>query len=344
MSGFDSNPFADPEAGLGGHSENKKSTEELIDDFNPFAVDQFANQQPAASQPAIMQPSTSTEQPPPYTVSSSIPAPVASSLSATQSVTDDLQRRQEELDRKAAEIDRREKEMNQNIQASTRTNNFPPLPKWFPIKPCFYQDFNVDIPGECQKIVKAHFYLWMSYCILLLVNVGGALGSLITNSASQAGTTFGLSILYFILFTPCAFVCWYRPVYKAFRSDSSFNFFFYFFVFFIQFCANCIQAIGINGSGTCGFINGIGSTQDHLAVGIIMIIIGSLFASCAVIAMILLLRVHRIYRSSDASFSKAQQEFSQGVMQNKTVRQTATSVASEAARSAAEQTFTDVRH
>lgn len=71
-------------------------------------------------QPAIMQPSASTEQPPPYTVSSSIPAPVASSSAVTQSVTDDLQRRQEELDRKAAEIDRREKEMNQNIQASSK--------------------------------------------------------------------------------------------------------------------------------------------------------------------------------------------------------------------------------
>jgi|SRR6218665_915749 len=30
--------------------EQKKTTEELIDDFNPFAVDQFANQPPAASQ------------------------------------------------------------------------------------------------------------------------------------------------------------------------------------------------------------------------------------------------------------------------------------------------------
>lgn len=342
MSGFDSNPFADPEAGLVKH-EQKKTTEELIDDFNPFAVDQFANQPPAASQPAIMQPSTTAEQPPPYSAPFVSP-PVASSSSATQGVTDDLQRRQEELDRKAAEIERREREMNQNIQASARTNNFPPLPRWFPIKPCFYQDFNLDIPTEFQKLVKAHFYLWMSYGILLLVNVGGALGSLVTSTVPQCGTTFGLSILYFILFTPCAFVCWYRPVYKAFRLDSSFNFFFYFFVFFIQFIANIVQCLGIDGSGTCGFINGLQSINKNVAVGVIMIIIGVLFAICAGLAMIFLIRVHRIYRSSGASFSKAQQEFAQGVMRNKTVQQTATSVATEAARSAAEQTFTDVRH
>lgn len=31
------------------------------------------------------------------------------------------------------------------------------------------------------------------------------------------GVGFGLAILWALLFTPCSFVCWYRPVYKAFR-------------------------------------------------------------------------------------------------------------------------------
>jgi hypothetical protein len=37
-----------------------------------------------------------------------------------------------------------------------------------------------------------------------------------TSDASN-GTAFGLSILWFVIFTPCAFLCWYRPIYKAFR-------------------------------------------------------------------------------------------------------------------------------
>lgn len=57
----------------------------------------------------------------------------------------------------------------------------------------------------------------VAYCLLLFVNIGIALASLITRSVSQSGSTFGLSILYFVLFTPCSFVCWYRPAYKAFR-------------------------------------------------------------------------------------------------------------------------------
>uniref|UniRef100_A0A8D0FEA3 Secretory carrier-associated membrane protein n=1 Tax=Strix occidentalis caurina TaxID=311401 RepID=A0A8D0FEA3_STROC len=40
-------------------------------------------------------------------------------------------------------------------------NNWPPLPENFPVGPCFYQDFSVDIPVEFQKTVKIMYYLWM---------------------------------------------------------------------------------------------------------------------------------------------------------------------------------------
>lgn len=38
-----------------------------------------------------------------------------------------------------------------------------------------------------------------------------------TDLSTEAGTTLGLSILWVLLFIPASFVCWYRPVYKAFR-------------------------------------------------------------------------------------------------------------------------------
>lgn len=34
---------------------------------------------------------------------------------------------------------------------------------------------------------------------------------------SSHGVDFGLAMLWFLLFTPCSFVCWYRPLYGAFR-------------------------------------------------------------------------------------------------------------------------------
>lgn len=69
-----------------------------------------------------------------------------------------LQRRQEELDRKAAELDRREQQLQGNVP---QLNNWPPLPDNFCVKPCFYQDFNLEIPPEFQKLVKHLYYTWM---------------------------------------------------------------------------------------------------------------------------------------------------------------------------------------
>ena len=44
-------------------------------------------------------------------------------------------------------------------------------------------------------------------------------------------------------------------------------------------------------------------------------------------------QIHRIYRSTGASFAKAQQELAQGVLSSKTVQQTAGNMAASAARS-----------
>jgi len=48
-------------------------------------------------------------------------------------------------------------------------------------------------------------------------------------------------------------------------------------------------------------------------------------------------QVHRFYRTTGASFTKAQREFAEGVVTNRTVQQTATGVAASAARGAVDQ-------
>lgn len=44
---------------------------------------------------------------------------------------------------------------------TVRENNWPPLPLWCPVKPCFYQDFSTEIPADYQRICKMLYYLWM---------------------------------------------------------------------------------------------------------------------------------------------------------------------------------------
>ncbi|KFO35423.1 Secretory carrier-associated membrane protein 1 [Fukomys damarensis] len=325
------------------------------------------------TQPAIMKP---TEEHPAYTQ-------IAKEHALAQA---ELLKRQEELERKAAELDRREREM-QNLSQHGRKNNWPPLPENFPVGPCFYQDFSVDIPVEFQKTVKLMYYLWMFHAVTLFLNIFGCLAWFFVDSSR--GVDFGLSILWFVLFTPCSFVCWYRPLYGAFRSDSSFRFFVFFFVYICQFAVHVLQAAGFHNWGNCGWISSLTGLNQNIPVGIMMIIIAALFTASAVISLVMFKKVmehrrvgadikehtvlryavsgpltkaapqpvlalegteqcslmetfrvvHGLYRTTGASFEKAQQEFATGVMSNKTVQTAAANAASTAATSAAQSAF-----
>lgn len=50
------------------------------------------------------------------------------------------------------------------ISSTEKVNNFPPLPKFIPLKPCFYQDFEADIPPQHLSLTKRLYYLWMCEC------------------------------------------------------------------------------------------------------------------------------------------------------------------------------------
>jgi len=185
------------------------------------------------------------------------PAPITPAASSSAAPTNpkienipghaDLLKRQEELERKEAELERRERQMNfllQSSGANVQPNNWPPLPSWFPIKPCFYHDISLEIPLDFQKTVRYLYYLWMVYVVALFFNVLGNMTFWIIISKNsdpdspatgetEAPGNFAKSLLWLVIFSPCS-MCWYIPAYRAFKSDSSFNFFIFFFIFFFQ--------------------------------------------------------------------------------------------------------------
>ncbi|XP_075595191.1 secretory carrier-associated membrane protein 1-like isoform X3 [Balearica regulorum gibbericeps] len=175
------------------------------------------------------------------------------------------------------------------------------------------------------------------HTVTLFLNIFGCLAWFYIDATR--GVDFGLSILWFLLFTPCSFVCWYRPLYGAFRSDSSFRFFVFFFVYICQFAVHVLQAAGFQRWGNCGWISSLTGLNKSIPVGIMMIIIAALFTISAVISLVMFKKVHGLYRTTGASFEKAQQEFAAGVMSNKTVQTAAANAASTAATSAAQNAF-----
>lgn len=315
------NPFADPSvqkavAGTG---------QANLEDYNPFDKQKVEAKNNATTNssgqgPAVMNPTQ--ELPPPYTQSGQ-----------QQISTADFQRRQEELERRARELERREEELR-NAPHNVRQNNWPPVPSFCPFQPCFYQDINVDIPVEFQKIVNYLYYLWVAHASVLLANLIVAM--LYIFVGGDKGTTFGLALIYFFLFIPASFLCWFRPAYKAFRDDSSFNFMVFFFVFFFQMLISILYTLGIDSTGSSGLILGFSSlsgTGGQIFVGVLMILVGVGFGLLALADFYLLVRIHKMYRSTGASMAKAQAEFTTGVMKNETVRQAAAEAAREGVRS-----------
>ncbi|XP_038017783.1 secretory carrier-associated membrane protein 3 [Motacilla alba alba] len=321
------NPFQDPAA-------LQARPGAVLDGYNPFESD--------APPPPFQTPSVAPPPPvpaaaqPPRKASPTEPRNYGSygSQASAAAATAELLKRQEELNRKAEELDRREREL-QNAAlggAQTRLNNWPPLPSFCPVKPCFYQDIPVEIPADFQKTVTTMYYLWMASTIALFLNFLSSLAWFCVDPSSGSG--FGLSILWALLYTPCSFVCWYRPMYKAFRSDSSFNFFVFFFVFFAQNVMYVLQAIGIPNWGFSGWILSLIALRTNKAVAVMMILVSLSFTAVAVLGIIMLKKIHSLYRRTGASFQKAQEEFAAGVFSNQAVRTAAANAAAGAATNA----------
>ncbi|XP_044309411.1 secretory carrier-associated membrane protein 4 isoform X2 [Varanus komodoensis] len=174
-----------------------------------------------------------------------------------------------------------------------KVNNFPPLPKFIPLKPCFYQNLNDEIPIDYQLIVRRIYQLWIFYSITLVVNLVACLAWWI---GGGYGINFGLAMLWLALFSPCSYVCWFRPVYKAFRSDSSFNFMLFFFLMGMQLLLSILQTIGFSGWGACGWMSAVLFYSTNVGAAVIMTFSAMMFTISTVVMLFCLFRSRRIAR------------------------------------------------
>uniref|UniRef100_A0A8C5P2N6 Secretory carrier-associated membrane protein n=1 Tax=Jaculus jaculus TaxID=51337 RepID=A0A8C5P2N6_JACJA len=293
------NPFQDP-AVIHHRPSQQYAT---LDVYNPFENREPSQAyEPPAPAPAQLPPPSAPSLNSSRKLSPTEPKNYGSynTQASAAAATADLLKKQEALNRKAEELDRREREL-QNVAlggASSRQNNWPPLPSFCPVQPCFFQDISMDIPQEFQKTVSTMYYLWMCSTLALFLNFLACLASFCVETRNGSG--FGLSLLWVLLFTPCSFVCWYRPMYKAFR----------------------------------GWISAIVVVRINAAVAVLMLLVALLFTGIAVLGIVMLKRIHSLYRRTGASFQKAQQEFAAGVFSNPAVRTAAANAAAGAAENA----------
>ncbi|KAM6039291.1 secretory carrier-associated membrane protein 3 isoform 1-T1 [Chlamydotis macqueenii] len=150
------NPFQDPAA------LQPRPGPAALDAYSPFGG---GAPPPPYQAPSAAPPAAAAAAQPPRRASPTEPRNYGSygTQASTAAAAAELLKRQEELNRKAEELDRRERELQNAAlgSAATRLNNWPPLPSFCPVKPCFYQDIPVEIPADFQKTVSTMYYLWM---------------------------------------------------------------------------------------------------------------------------------------------------------------------------------------
>lgn len=251
-------------------AQNTSTQQRGLEDYNPFEAENEAKPNArVGGGPVAPLPFQQQQQLPTGNMTTA-----GSSQMPPQLSLEEFHRRQAELDRKAAELDRREREINSAGGGAARLNNWPPLPDKCCFQPCFYHDIDQEIRIEFQKTVRNLYYVWILYAGVLFANVLGALILMIHDGEIKG---FVSAVIFAFLFTPASFMCWYRPAYKAFKADSSFDFMVFFFIFFCQTVVTIIQT-------TLSFISaitGFGSSAGGILLGIFLLLIACGFGVCA---------------------------------------------------------------
>uniref|UniRef100_A0A6G1SCR4 Secretory carrier-associated membrane protein n=1 Tax=Aceria tosichella TaxID=561515 RepID=A0A6G1SCR4_9ACAR len=250
---------------------------------------------------------------------------------------EELERRQQELDLRAAELAAREEALRQSAGEFRRQHNWPPLPSACPLKPCFFQDINVDIRPEFQRTVQLGYHLWISFVFTQLLNILSAI-LLLSYSVPDAGQNISFGLMTSIFLVPLTYMAWFRPLYKAFKNDSSFNFMVFFFVFFMQTLIVGLWSLGLPAQGPCGLYVAIKNMSVSVFLAIVLFTCTACWMVFTVASVLYLLKVHSIYRSSGASMAKARSEFTQGIISNQYVQQAAVNAARETINQATQPT------
>ncbi|XP_076933684.1 secretory carrier-associated membrane protein 1-like [Bidens hawaiensis] len=148
---------------------------------------------------------------------------------------DDFKTKEKELKAKEAELKRREQDLKRKEDAIARSGIVLEEKNWPPFFPIIHHDIPNEIPIHLQKIQYVAFTSFLGIVVCLLWNLVAVTTAWIKG---EGPTIWFLAVIYLISGVPGAYVMWYRPLYRAMRTDSAlkFGWFFLAYMFHIAFC------------------------------------------------------------------------------------------------------------
>lgn len=210
-----------------------------------------------------------------------------------------MKKKERELKAKEAELNRREQDVKRREDAAARAGIFLDSKNWPPFFPIIHNDISNDIPIYLQRLTYVAFTSLLGVFGCLLWNIVAVTAAWIEG---QNVTIWFLSLIYFIVGVPLAYLLWYRPLYRAFRTESAVNFgwFFLFYLVHIGFFifAAVAPPVVFKGKSIAGILPAILLIGDNAIVGILYFVGFGLFCVEVLISFWVIQQVYMYFRGS----------------------------------------------
>ena len=194
---------------------------------------------------------------------------------------------------------KREQEVKRKEEAAARAGITLEEKNWPPFFPIIHHDIANEIPIHLQRLQYVAFTTFLGLFVCLLWNIIATTAAWIKGEGVKI---WFLSIIYFISGVPLAYVLWYRPLYRAFRTESAmkFGWFFLFYLLHLGFCifAAVAPPIIFKGKSLTGILPAVDMISKHALIGVFYFIGFGMFCLETVISVWVIQQVYMYFRGS----------------------------------------------
>ncbi|CAL9766081.1 unnamed protein product [Musa acuminata subsp. burmannicoides] len=230
------------------------------------------------------------------------------------SLLSDLKKKERELQAKEAELDKREKELKRKEEAAAQAGAVMDEKNWPPFFPIIHHDIASEIPIHLQRLQYLAFASLLGLTACLFWNVIAVTTAWIKGEGVKI---WFLAIIYFISGVPGAYFLWYRPLYRAMRTESALNFgwFFLFYLLHIVFVIYSAVAppIIFKGKSLTGILPAVDLISSKVLVGIFYFVGFGLFCLESLLSVWVMQKVYMYFRGSGKA-AEMKREAARGAM------------------------------
>lgn len=284
MSRFDANPFAEEEVNPFSDPAVRKGSGQ-----SNYGGGAFYTTNPGSVPPATSR--LSPLPPEPYDRGATIDIPRDSVKS--------LKEKEKELQAREAELRRREQELKRKEDAIARSGIIIEDKNWPPFYPIIHHNIAKEIPIHLQNVQYVAFSTLLGLVACLTWNIIAVTAAWIK---CEGPAIWLLAIIYLLSGVPGAYYLWYRPLYRAMRTDSAlkFGWFFIFYILHIFFCifATIAPPFLFKGKSIAGILPAIDLFGIDAAVGIFYFIGCAFFFVESLLSLWVIQQVYMYFRGS----------------------------------------------